>query len=291
MPKVSVVIPCYNCECIVGDAIDSVESQTCDDWEIIVVDDGSSDNTVDYIKAFYKNARVREQANAGPAAARNTGIREAEGEYIAFLDSDDIWLPKKLARQVNVLDDDPNVGLVFCDGYLWHPTKSTSCSPVMAESYVRPPIRPSLDLMFKINMIPTSSAMFRRKLVETVGFMDEQLRIGEDFEFFLRLAAKQDTFYMPDPLMAYRIHSGNTSSLVTSENVGSRLHGKIRARLKALEANPELKHYLTIRLFGLLPSCLKYVMLLFWRFRYGASSGFISQALLRYGQRLLESLG
>ena len=133
--------------------------------------------------------------------------------------------------------------------------------------------------------------MFRRKLVETVGFMDEQLRIGEDFEFFLRLAAKQDTFYMPDPLMAYRIHSGNTSSLVTSENVGSRLHGKVRARLKALEANPELKHYLTIRLFGLLPSCLKYVMLLFWRFRYGASSGFISQALLRYGQRLLESLG
>src|SRR5690349_3602213 len=109
MPKVSVIIPTYNRAQFIARAVDSVLEQTYKDFEIIVIDDGSSDNTQEILKAYEGKIRYVYQQNKGISAARNRGIQEAKGEYIAFLDSDDVWKPEKLSVQVAILDVNPHV--------------------------------------------------------------------------------------------------------------------------------------------------------------------------------------
>ena len=111
-PTVSVVIPAYNAEAFVGDAIDSVLAQTFHDFEIIVVDDGSADGTRRVVTAYGDRVRFYQQEQAGASRARNRGIEEAHGEFIAFLDADDLWLPTKLEKQVQAFRNDPSLGLV-----------------------------------------------------------------------------------------------------------------------------------------------------------------------------------
>lgn len=117
-PTVSVIIPTHNRANLIGKAIDSVLDQTCQDFEIIVIDDGSTDNTAEIVKGFddFKIHYISHELNRGTSAARNTGIKASRGEYIALLDSDDEWLPEKLDRQVEVLQDEPSeVGVVYSD--------------------------------------------------------------------------------------------------------------------------------------------------------------------------------
>src|SRR4030042_587586 len=112
MPKVSVIITTYNRVHFVCEAIDSVLNQTFKDFEIIVVDDGSTDNTKEALKRYSKNIFYIYQSNKGRSQARNTGLKVAKGDYIAFLDDDDIWVPHKLEKQVAFMDSNPNIGLV-----------------------------------------------------------------------------------------------------------------------------------------------------------------------------------
>ena len=116
MPKVSVIIPAYNCAHYICHAVDSVLAQTFPDFELVVVDDGSTDNTRELLKQYGSQIKYIYQQNKDMTAARNTGINHSSGEYIAFLDSDDIWLANKLERQIVLLDQAPEVGLVYC----WH---------------------------------------------------------------------------------------------------------------------------------------------------------------------------
>ena len=109
--KVSVVIPSYNRKDIIGRAIDSVLAQTYKDIEIIVVDDGSTDGTAEYIQKTFPNIKIFIQENNGAASARNLGISKADGEYIAFLDTDDYWLPEKIAKQVSSITNDSDTGM------------------------------------------------------------------------------------------------------------------------------------------------------------------------------------
>jgi len=113
-PLVSVVIPVFNGASFIARAVDSVRAQTCKDWEIIVVDDGSTDNTQTVLTGFAKRSGIicLYQENAGPAQARNLGVKSASGEYIAFLDCDDIWLPEKLEEQLTILRGNTQPGLV-----------------------------------------------------------------------------------------------------------------------------------------------------------------------------------
>ena len=121
MPKVSVIIPAYNASDYIAAAINSVLRQTFKDYEIIVVNDGSTDNTVDVLKPFMSRIRYIYQDNKGEKGAKNTGIKLAEGEYIALLDSDDLWMEDKLERQVPILDESgPEVGIIHTDYWsLW----------------------------------------------------------------------------------------------------------------------------------------------------------------------------
>lgn len=111
---ISVVIPVFNGAAYVAQAIDSVLDQTVPPTEVVVVDDGSSDSTAEVVQRYQPRVLYRRQANQGPGAARNLGIRESKGEFLAFLDSDDLWLPEKLRLQKAALDEDPELNLVFC---------------------------------------------------------------------------------------------------------------------------------------------------------------------------------
>lgn len=210
MPKVSVIIPTYNQVCFLREAIDSVLEQTFSDFEVLVVDDGSTDNTAEVIEAV-SDLRVRyiRQDNQGQGGARNTGLSASKGEYIAFLDSDDRFLPDKLESQIHVLDDREEVGLVaggwvFIDAqgknlFERHPWVALSDLGVRTWLYGCP---------FAVH-----SVLVRRSWLEQVsGFDDDrQLRGTEDWDLWLRLAyAGCHMAWIKRVVCSYRIHSTNT---------------------------------------------------------------------------------
>lgn len=183
-PCVSVVIPAYNREAVIGRAIDSVLSQSYQDFEIIVVDDASTDSTVTIVES-YSDSRIRcmrHKENRFAGAARNTGITAATGEYIAFLDSDDEWLPEKLELQVNVLESrDESWGCLYSGARIF----KLGYNPVdyrasREGSLVK-------DLLMSKFVIWTPTFIFRRQCLERVGLFDESLIRAQDRDFYIRM--------------------------------------------------------------------------------------------------------
>lgn len=198
MPKVSVIIPSYNRAKLLGRAIDSVLHQTFSDYEIIVVDDGSKDNTKDVLKAYDGKIKYIYQANRGISGARNQGIKEARGEYIAFLDSDDSWIPEKLAEQIKVLEANKNVGIVYSKLQMIN-DKGEHCG-------VKPKHKSGKNFRELIEIggdIPTSSVMARRECFEKVGVFDESLQQMEDIDMWIRIAKNYDLYEITDKILAY----------------------------------------------------------------------------------------
>jgi glycosyltransferase involved in cell wall biosynthesis len=216
-PRVSVVIPCYNGERFVSEAIESVLRQTWGDFELIVVDDGSADASVDIIKRYLVDNRVRliqHDSNHGIAAARNTGIRNATGKYIGFLDQDDLWRENKLAAQLdrsNYVDKDgPDV--VFADVDIERVGAGRR-----ARRHIKVPVNIArlqpdelLSRLFLSDFISIGSALIRKECFETVGLLDENIRSGsDDFELFTRLAQRYRFVYVDKPLAIRRVHDEN----------------------------------------------------------------------------------
>src|SRR6266571_502317 len=213
-PGISIIMPAFNAERHIGESIQSVLDQTLGDWELIVVDDGSTDDTATVVGRF-NDSRVHyvKRENGGQAAARNTGIRNSNGALIAFLDADDLWLPEKLARQVDVFQQ-TEADVVYCDGYVFFDNGDADRSDFFAVVPGRKDGTAMLDLLYQYNRIATLSAMVRRKAVEQVGLFDESRRFQncEDYELWLRLARAGSSFYgMPDKLMRYRRHEASTT--------------------------------------------------------------------------------
>jgi len=286
MAKVSVVIPAYNSANFIADAIDSVLAQTFMDFEIIVIDDGSSDNIDEVIASYDIPIVFIKQSNGGAAVARNAGMRKASGDYIAILDADDIWFPTKLEKQIDFLETEKDIGTLFCDGFRWVPPAPPLEGELLSVLRGELPSYPPLDLLFKIHLILTSSVVFRRCLVDYVGYMDKSLKYGEDYEYFLRLAAQKPVAYINQPLMAYRLCANNTSSYITHENVKRRLRAKLHARHVALKSVPKINNYFIIKLFAAMPDFLQYIMILYWRKKYGGSTRYLLDCLARYGKKL-----
>jgi len=207
-PKISVIIPAYDAAKYLPRTIESVYQQTCQDFEIILVDDGSKDNTGDVIP-HRANLIYRYQENSGPAAARNTGIRCASGDYLVFLDADDTISPNKLRSQADFLDQNPDVDIVYSDGYLFHIQADGSKiealfsqAGVLDKHLGRP--EESIPILAVHNTIPIHAAMLRRQAVLQVNGFDEarQLMHLEDWDFWYRLAEKF-TFQYMDAIVAY----------------------------------------------------------------------------------------
>ena len=213
-PLVSVVIPTYNRADLVAAAINSVLGQTYSNIEVIVVDDGSTDKTEEVLADFGSTISVIKQANAGPAIARNRGIAAARGEIIAFLDSDDLWLPTKLARQVQSLDmagPDAICSLCNCTVLYTDGSKSTTFAiadlhPQFSTGIWINPVEVLLNRFVLFNQ----AVIIRRAALEKVGYFAESLRFGEDYDLPFRLALEGPWTIIRDELVIYHVASPNS---------------------------------------------------------------------------------
>jgi glycosyltransferase involved in cell wall biosynthesis len=206
MARISVIIPAYNAEPYIDDTIQSALAQTCaDDIEIIVIDDGSTDQTVARLRTYGKRVIVDQQPNSGVAAARNRGARAATGEWLAFLDADDIWLPDKLERQLRV----PSADFVYTDRY----NIGARGELPEIQSRVTPMYEGDLfvPLLLEGNFITASSVLLRRSLFIEMGGFFEGLQGTEDWDLWVRIAAEHPIGLLREPLVRYRFHASGLS--------------------------------------------------------------------------------
>ena len=212
VPLVSVVIPVYNGERFVAEAIDSALAQSLSNLEIIVVDDGSTDGTSRTLATFGSRIRVHRQANRGVASARNAGAGQARGSYIAFLDADDVWLPDKLERQMPLFAS-PGVALVYSGVRVVD-------SALRALREVEPPApRDALlhTLCVESSPLPlTMTGVVRREVFEELRGFDERLSTSADADFVCRIALHHELERIAEPLALYRQH-------------GTQMHLNVRA--------------------------------------------------------------
>lgn len=205
-PLVSVVIPVYNAERFVAAAIDSVLKQTYPSTELIVVDDGSTDTTAAVVRSYGERVRYIFQSNARQAAARNRGIAEARGELIAFLDADDTWREDKLEKQVAVLDQAPDLGLVYCSlEVVDRHHRSIGQTRVRLRGHCLPGV-----LLGRSAGGLGSTALVPRRVLEEVGTFDVELPPCEDTDLFWRIAARYPIDYVDELLVHYRVHPDNS---------------------------------------------------------------------------------
>ena len=204
MTSITVVIPVYNRELVISDAINSVLGQTSTVDEIIVVDDGSTDGTIDRLHAFAGKVRILRQSNQGPSAARNAGIRASRSKWIAFLDSDDLWYPEKLELQKRHIEKMNDMGCIH--------TRYVVQGQDFRELSPNPPLMQQLrleDLLIR-NRIGTSTVLARREILTALGGFDENLRIVQDWDLWLRMAQERVKFgYVSRPLVSYRLSGEN----------------------------------------------------------------------------------
>jgi glycosyltransferase involved in cell wall biosynthesis len=211
MPAVSVVMPAYNVAPYIGEAIESVLSQTWGDFELLIVDDGGTDGSAAIAETYGASdprVRVIRQANAGISAARNHGLRVATSPVIAVLDSDDTWAPTYLERQLSILRDHPEVDIVT--GNAWFLGSSLHGQPARPWPDSRP--APTLADILADETAVFIMSVFRRRVYETIGPFDENLRTNEDYDFWLRAACAGFVFYRNDTPLGHYRRRGNSLS-------------------------------------------------------------------------------
>lgn len=241
IPKVTVIVPTYNRAHCISRAIDSVLGQTFTDYELLVVDDGSTDNTEQVLARYGEQVTLIRQANQGASAARNRGISHARGEFVAFLDSDDEWRPEKLARQVAWLEAQPDVGFVSClgDCFLEKGRRGECDSPppphytllAAADAYRQ-------FLMFLVTPFPQNMSryMFRSLALQRAGGFDLSLHGSEDWEIFLHVLQLGYRFdFVPELLVTY--HQSEDS---ISLNPAIMFHGDEQIRRRYVLNIPRL---------------------------------------------------
>lgn len=209
-PLVTVVIPTFNRAHLVVDALESVAAQTYWPLEVVVVDDGSSDGTERVVQDWGNsnpNIRLRcvTQAHAGGNAARNKGIAEAQGEYVAFLDSDDRWVAEKTAQQVRVIEARPEVGAVYC-GVFETMIETGESAAIESRSWPEGDILS--DLLVRDGTAPTSAWLVRRELFKFTGVFDVSLRARQDWDMWIRLAQHTRIAAVKKALVEMRSHAG-----------------------------------------------------------------------------------
>jgi glycosyltransferase involved in cell wall biosynthesis len=228
MPQISVIIPTCNRAGFVAGAIKSALAQSLRDLEIIVVDDGSTDNTAAVIESLHQPGLVylRHDRRLGGAAARNTGILHSRGEYVAFLDDDDEWYPEKLARQMDVMLSSPReVGGVYTGYFI------VDRNDDQIRGQVVPTERGDLyEALLAGNCIGgTSSMLLRRACFEEIGLFDERLPSFQDYDLWLRVARKFHFDYVREPMLKYFIHNEkiwtNSEALLQGLELMLRKHG------------------------------------------------------------------
>jgi glycosyltransferase involved in cell wall biosynthesis len=275
MPKVSVIITAYNSMTYLPETVESVLRQTFSDFEVLIIDDGSSDDIVQWASGLVDpRVRLISQKNQGVGVARSTGIAHAQGEYVAFLDGDDLWEPTKLEKQVRCFQKNPKVGLV----HTWlagidqqsKPTGRIIGSHIEGEVWQR---------IIERNMVACSSAMVRRCCFETVGVFDRNLRFAEDWDMWIRLAARYHFAVIKEPLVGYREHPNSKSKKYVT-----RVQDFQTIIEKAFQSVPFELCYLRNRSYGHINLCIAWKCLQGSKVDYETANYFRHQAILHYPQ-------
>jgi len=203
-PTVSVVMTCYNYEKYVAQSIESVLSQTYKDFELIIINDGSTDNSEFVINHYRKDKRVHYiiQDNAGQARAKNTGIKSSCGKYIAFLDADDLWEKEKLELQLPPFMKN-ETGVVYSNA-IWIDGENREIGRGWGSGYFRPRSGQVANHLIYDNFIPFSSAIVRKECIDKVGMFDESLKMSIDWDLWLRMSLHYEFDYVDRHLIKYR---------------------------------------------------------------------------------------
>ena len=229
-PLVSVIIPAYNSANYIVDTINSVLQQSMQDFEIIVVDDGSTDQLKEVLAPFIRNKQIEyiEQANQGVSAARNHGYKRSQGQYIAFLDADDVWLNDNLEARLNKFKFG-DFGLVHADAFVidGHSNKLPQMLSGNEGNLLND------ILAWNGTQVPgPSSILLKREVIQEVGLFDEQLSTSADHDFFIRVAVRYKIGRVDKPTWMYRIHENNMH-----KNIARMEHDVLRVFKKASEEN------------------------------------------------------
>jgi glycosyltransferase involved in cell wall biosynthesis len=277
LPRVTAVIPTYNAAPFIRRTVESVLAQSYKDFELIVVDDGSSDATAGIVAGFGDRVRLIIQPNRGVSAARNRAIAEARGDLIAFLDHDDIWYPEKLEQQVHLMDTRPEVGLVYANANFIDESDRRMWTYLARPRLHRGTV---LGPLFLDCFVPLLTVVVRAKLLADIGPFVTRWSIAEDYDLFLRAAEHSELDYVDQVLAGYRIHRGNLS-----RDFSRRLREEQEVLRACLIRNPRLEAALgddaiRLRMAGL--RCEFGHALLF--------QGRIREAKAYFGRRMLRQL-
>lgn len=280
-PAVSVIMPTFNRPAYVREAIASVHTQSFDDWELLIADDGSSAEVQEYLRTLHDPPRVRVltlEHTGNPPAVRNRALREARGEYVAFLDSDDVWLPEKLQRQLAALRARPDRAwsytgftLVDSSGAPLAGARARTC-PAIEGAFLEPLLRGE-------PLIMQSSVMVRRELLQRLGGYDEELRVCGDYELWIRLARHSEVGLIETPLLLVRRNAeryfDDLTALTELDQMlarveraarGGQLEALLRARRARVAAQLALAQVQSYRRLGALGTLLASAPRA-WRFR------------------------
>lgn len=254
-PKVSVIIPTYNRAKFISETLESVFSQTFTDYEVIVVDDGSTDNTIQILANYGDRLRVISlEENTGPSVSRNIALRAAQGEFIALLDSDDLWYPNMLATTVDYLEHNPNTDLV-CGAWDIIDETGRVITPTNKPSNFQARLQTDFLRVIALgNIFLVHALLIRRKCFECCGCFDPQLKATVDWDLWIRMAMHDHKVDMIDvPVAHYRRHSGCITRdpqrmLHASEQVLSKLFSneQFASRLADLREHAYIQTWLTI---------------------------------------------
>lgn len=228
MPLVSVVMAAKNYARFLPEAVESVVAQTFADWELIIIDDGSTDRTPAAVRPFLADSRVRyfRSDRLGQPRAKNLGIGLSRGEFVAFLDADDAWDHTKLDKQLAVFREQPEVGVVFCRRSLMDESGQS-----LAASRQVPPRGRVLAELFVQNFVCFSSAVVRRSVFAHVGSFDPQWDLAIDYDLWLRVAKHHGFDFVDEELVRYRTGHGNLSKK-QADRVDTALSIMHRARVR-----------------------------------------------------------
>lgn len=238
MPRVSVIIPTYNRKDYVQEAIDSVLAQTYTDYEIIVVDDGSTDGTGEALQARYRD-RIRYlwQENRGESLARNRAVDLAQGDLVALLDSDDRWMPRKLAAQISRLEMDFKNVLVACQALLIDSAGKSLNAPPIGKNLAHNDLE--RDSLILRNPLVCSTVLLRRSYLQRAGGFDPEIKYGEDWDLWLRVSELGRFNFVSEPLALLRQHSNTQSYLPRPSSIERKFRDHIRILENAFIRRPE----------------------------------------------------
>lgn len=239
---VSIILPTYNRDWIISRAIESVLSQSYTNYELIIIDDGSTDNTLEVIEPYGNKVKYFYVENSGVAAARNKGISLSEGEFIAFIDSDDIWEVDKLEKQVLLFDNNPSYDLCYCGVNYYHNNAlerdTLSHYGLIKNGFV-------FSKLLKKPSIATSSVVIRAKILKNIGTFNENFKLFEDRDLWLRIALNHRIYFLPNILV--KMHRFSDANNLTNQESEMKIYYQILLKKLLTSKNLNIPDRLIIR--------------------------------------------